>query len=412
MDLIVIIALVVCGGSFAIYHIVLYTRVLALGEKSGTHFSVSLKNAIYWLDKHQHKTDTATAQLAIHTLRNTIIISVFVGGVAFQVGFQVVNNYNQIDNRNQLMQVRAAFLGAAFFSSFVCWVCSIRYASHLGFMMGTLTYLVGVERKLDIAREKREIWEQHKQHDDETQECQRHLQHQRHQERQVHEQEQEQSPKRTFSRHSHHGIEFRYDSAKEEENDDDKNKGDMYWPAEAPSARINKLDSTIGDVSTSMKYRRTPSGQSSVGDAAIPWHGSKPARSGRGISFTAPVVAVAGTGVGATDGVTDGATHNSTSSEAIASGQHYVPAGPTWASQSSGDLSTIITHIPPPLIASTAALAATSPEKEIGAGGGGPANTAGASGPGAESDPDSELSIDEISSECKKMLYRLLIFMR
>ena len=67
-------------------------------------------------------------------MRNTILVSIFVGGSAFQYGFYFLNT-EPSDIREG---VRAVILSTLLFSSFLCWAGTIRYANHLGFSVGTL----------------------------------------------------------------------------------------------------------------------------------------------------------------------------------------------------------------------------------------------------------------------------------
>ena len=70
----------------------------------------------------------------VQTLRNTILVSIFVGGSAFQYGFLFLNT-----PPNSLReQVRQIILAILLFSSFLCWANTIRYANHLAYTLGAL----------------------------------------------------------------------------------------------------------------------------------------------------------------------------------------------------------------------------------------------------------------------------------
>lgn len=76
--------------------------------------------------------------ISVQTLRNTILVSIFVGGSAFQYGFLFLN----IPTTNDREKIRAVILSVLLFSSFLSWAGTIRYANHLAFSIGALDYRI------------------------------------------------------------------------------------------------------------------------------------------------------------------------------------------------------------------------------------------------------------------------------
>ena len=108
-------------------------------------------NANLWLLKHKNAVDPASVTLAIQTLRNTILIAIFIGGFAFQYAWLSLNaltgsittvtssiNTITVTSINEASQARCYILGVLMFSSFLCWANTIRMASHLGYVIGIL----------------------------------------------------------------------------------------------------------------------------------------------------------------------------------------------------------------------------------------------------------------------------------
>ena len=90
----------------------------------------------------------------VQTLRNTILVSIFVGGSAFQYGFLFLNTPAPIFKD----QVRALILSILLFSSFLCWANTIRYANHLAFCVGALEFQIKeVENRLKLEKERLDL---------------------------------------------------------------------------------------------------------------------------------------------------------------------------------------------------------------------------------------------------------------
>ena len=108
-------------------------------------------NGNLWLLKHRNAVDPASVTLAIQTLRNTILIAIFIGGFAFQYAWLSLSTLTTasttvtstittltVTSINEATQARCYILGALMFSSFLCWANTIRMASHLGYVVGIL----------------------------------------------------------------------------------------------------------------------------------------------------------------------------------------------------------------------------------------------------------------------------------
>lgn len=125
----------------AAYHTIFYYHQ----RTAGMQLSFNIRNVAHWLHKHKVKSDPQSGTLAIHTLRNTIMVGVFIGGYALNTAYTSALDY--INGLNKRKQVRALCLAILLFGSFLCWAIVIRHAAHLGYMIGTLDF----EDKSDLA---------------------------------------------------------------------------------------------------------------------------------------------------------------------------------------------------------------------------------------------------------------------
>jgi hypothetical protein len=122
-------------GTLVLYHLYAYGSVFCM--KSGhIQLSRNIQNSGLWFDKHSRMKDAASVTLAVQTLRNTILIAIFIGGSAFQYAWQSLNALMITTNIND--RVRYLILGSCLFCSFLNWANTIRMASHMGYVIGTL----------------------------------------------------------------------------------------------------------------------------------------------------------------------------------------------------------------------------------------------------------------------------------
>jgi hypothetical protein len=122
-------------GALGLYHLYAYGFVLCV-KSSPIQLSRNIQNSGMWFDKHTKMKDPASVTLAIQTLRNTILIAIFIGGSAFQYAWLSLNGLATATNIND--QVRSIILGCCLFCSFLNWANTIRMASHMGYVIGTL----------------------------------------------------------------------------------------------------------------------------------------------------------------------------------------------------------------------------------------------------------------------------------
>lgn len=130
----------IAGSLFVliVYHVVMYTAILS-GRGESTQLAQNINNSLRWVLKHREKGDPASATLAVQTFRNTILVAIFVGGNAFSQAFNYANGY-PASIGDPVEQARSIVLAALLFSSFLSWACVIRFAAHLGYIIGTLSY--------------------------------------------------------------------------------------------------------------------------------------------------------------------------------------------------------------------------------------------------------------------------------
>eukprot|EP00981_Chlorochromonas_danica_P007547 scaffold1769_cov164-Ochromonas_danica.AAC.20 len=131
-------AIAVSLGLFLVYHLFLYLGVY-FSYLHNAQLSMNLKSIVSWVTKHIEKGDAPTVTLAIQTFRNTILVATFIGGNAFTNAFDLTSDYKNIDS-DEFLKVRSIVMSTLLFCSFLCWACTIRYVSHLGYNLGSLSY--------------------------------------------------------------------------------------------------------------------------------------------------------------------------------------------------------------------------------------------------------------------------------
>lgn len=130
----------IAGSLFVLvgYHIRMYVATLS-GKGRTTQLSQNIRNSSRWVLKHRQKGDSVSCTLAIQTFRNTIMVAVFVGGNAFVQAFTFADGY-QSSVGNPIEQARYIVLAGLLFGSFLSWACVIRFVSHLGYIIGTMSH--------------------------------------------------------------------------------------------------------------------------------------------------------------------------------------------------------------------------------------------------------------------------------
>jgi len=123
----------------ALYHIFYYLSIMTKGSAGHAALTTNVKIALAWIKKHTEKGDAPTVTLAIQTLRNTILIAIFIGGNSLAFGLGYSSNYRAIMG-DEVLQLQYIIMCVCLLCSFLCWACVIRYASHVGYYIGTLSY--------------------------------------------------------------------------------------------------------------------------------------------------------------------------------------------------------------------------------------------------------------------------------
>ena len=127
-------SIVISLSLFAIYHIITYNAVYSK-SKSITLYK-NLINSRYWIEKHKSKDDAPTVTLAIQTLRNTILVAIFLGGGSFTAAYSTLNALSDANGIND--ECRRIILSVLLMISFLFFASVIRAASHLGYQLGLL----------------------------------------------------------------------------------------------------------------------------------------------------------------------------------------------------------------------------------------------------------------------------------
>jgi len=140
-------AIIISLGCLVCYHSYLYFLVFFYYSDK-VQLSTNMKNSIFWLQKHRQKGDAPTVTLAIQTLRNTILIAIFIGGYALQTAITTVNMAASAED--VYAKFRVIIIASFTFSSFLSWASVIRIASHLGYLIGTLEPEKVTEKKSDL----------------------------------------------------------------------------------------------------------------------------------------------------------------------------------------------------------------------------------------------------------------------
>jgi hypothetical protein len=128
-------AIVFAGAGLSLYHVHLYLTSFS-SPSANSHLRQLISNTVYFVKKHQEKDDPLSGQLAIQTLRNTIIVAVFVGGSVLTLGLTFSTQYSETNAIN--LKIRAVLLTFFCFCSFLSWVMVIRFSAQVGYLMGTL----------------------------------------------------------------------------------------------------------------------------------------------------------------------------------------------------------------------------------------------------------------------------------
>ena len=132
------IAIFVTLGLFLVYHA--YYWISIIDSKKHHSTGISLRNARLWVIKHHSQAhDNSSILLAVHTLRNTILVGIFVGGSSFTFLLETLGPAKLMPESTDIPNfMRVIILGSFFSLSFLCWTTVIRCAVHLGYSIGII----------------------------------------------------------------------------------------------------------------------------------------------------------------------------------------------------------------------------------------------------------------------------------
>ena len=134
------------AGIFLIYYTYYWYTSHHPVYRTQTQLGRNLEMMILWSQKHAEQQDPASVTLAVQTMRNSIIVAIFVGGAALQAGTQILNFGEQYTYQvgrpdtfpSMPLMVRAGIIATLLIMSFLNWALVIRYNNHAGFMIGAL----------------------------------------------------------------------------------------------------------------------------------------------------------------------------------------------------------------------------------------------------------------------------------
>lgn len=86
-----------------------HSAIICSPNKTSIQLGKNIKNAFLWLKKHTEKPDAPSVTLAIQTLRNTILVAIFVGGSAFTYSMLALNSITDLSSTREV--VRSCILG-------------------------------------------------------------------------------------------------------------------------------------------------------------------------------------------------------------------------------------------------------------------------------------------------------------
>lgn len=133
-----IVALTICVFTMFGYHLYIFWKVHQ--RKLGVTLSIMLITGPRFIGKHLVTKDAASTTLAIQTLRNTILIIIFLGSTSFTTAYQILRETAAEDDLTlSLPQIRGVIVASLLFFSFLNFALTLRCASHLGYLIGSAT---------------------------------------------------------------------------------------------------------------------------------------------------------------------------------------------------------------------------------------------------------------------------------
>jgi hypothetical protein len=133
-------AIVIVGTLNIVYNAVILFQSRGCGGNHNSLHAVVVNGGMAFIQKHLEKDDPASAVLAVQSLRNTVLVSIFIGGIAFQ-SFQTAAAASAAVSNDSVASARTLVLSVFLLSSFLNFALVIRAASHLAYIMGSASAL-------------------------------------------------------------------------------------------------------------------------------------------------------------------------------------------------------------------------------------------------------------------------------
>lgn len=135
--------------SLSVYLVLYQTRVFRKELAHSTQTGRNFANMFLWVQKHGEKPDAPTVTLAVQTLRNTILVAVFIGGSSLTAAVSALDILTRPVVTPQLL-TRQLLIASLLFLSFLNWTQVLRFANHIGFFVGTLEMHVSHARATQL----------------------------------------------------------------------------------------------------------------------------------------------------------------------------------------------------------------------------------------------------------------------
>jgi hypothetical protein len=132
------IAAITAVGVIAIFYNVAVVFRARGGSDGRSLHAVIIDGGASFIAKHLEKDDAATSVLAVQSLRNTILVAIFIGGIAFQA-FQTAAATAGAA-ADAVSSARSLVFSAFLLGSFLNFALVIRAASHLAYILGGARY--------------------------------------------------------------------------------------------------------------------------------------------------------------------------------------------------------------------------------------------------------------------------------
>lgn len=127
------IAALVFAGVLGVGYIVRYLYNATSPNKDDVFISQNLRIIRLWISRHSNQQDSQTLTLAVQTMRNTLMIAIFIGGAAFSYA---VSNLGNVQGERLENRISSLIVSILLILGFLCWMQVIRAALLLGYTLG------------------------------------------------------------------------------------------------------------------------------------------------------------------------------------------------------------------------------------------------------------------------------------